>query len=51
MSDYVLHFAAFIMAIFGVGFYSAMTAFRRIAKNAEASAQADELSAERAKRD
>ena len=50
MSDYVTHFAVLILALFGIGFYSATSTFRKIAKESEQSVEAEEIAADRAKR-
>lgn len=42
------YFAGLIMILFGIAFYSAMSAFRKMAKTTEASTRRDEATADKA---
>lgn len=45
MVELIPYFAALIMVMFGIAFYSAMSAFRKMANETEASARRDEAAA------
>lgn len=47
MVELIPYFAALIMVMFGVAFYSAMSAFRRMAKETEASTRKNENAADK----
>jgi len=49
MVELLPYFAGFIMIIFGIAFYSAMLAFRKVAKDSESATLKDEASADKAR--
>lgn len=51
MVELLPYFAGLIMVLFGIAFYSAMSAFRKMAKTTEADTRSDEAAAERRKAD
>jgi|GEM_PF-1002128 hypothetical protein len=47
MNELILYFAGFIMVLFGIAFYSAMAAFRKLAKTSETKTSSDEAAADK----
>lgn len=47
MSELILYFAGFIMVLFGIAFYSAMSTFRRLANASETKTSSDEAAADK----
>ena len=45
MVELIPYFAGLIMVLFGIAFYSAMSAFRKLANESEASSKREESSA------
>lgn len=48
MVELLPYFAGLIMVLFGIAFYSAMSAFRKMAKTTEATTRRDEAAADKA---
>ena len=48
MVELLPYFAGFIMILFGIAFYSAMSAFRKMARNSESATRIDEAAADQA---
>jgi hypothetical protein len=51
MVELLPYFAGLIMVLFGIAFYSAMSAFRKMAKTTEASTRRDEAASDKAASD
>ncbi len=47
MVELIPYFAGLIMVLFGIAFYSAMSAFRKMAKTTEAETRSDEAAADK----
>lgn len=47
MVELIPYFAGLIMVLFGIGFYSAMVAFRKLAKTSETKTSSDEAAADK----